>query len=97
MALRKNINTDGKSFVETSLGRIENGSQHISFSAYIKVLSIVGTKNNLRVLVGFTSDEKQLTKQYDIPMSVEDGSANFIKQAYEYLKTLPEFSGATDC
>jgi hypothetical protein len=23
--------------------------------------------------------------------------ANFIKQAYEHLKTLPEFSGATDC
>ena len=25
------------------------------------------------------------------------GSPNFIKQAYLYLKTLPEFSGAEDC
>ena len=29
--------------------------------------------------------------------SVEEGAENFIKQAYEYLKTLPEFEGATDC
>jgi hypothetical protein len=32
---------------------------------------------------------------YNFVPSLE--GANFIAQAYEYLKTLPEFKGATDC
>ena len=36
-------------------------------------------------------------KQYTFIPSVADGSANFIQQGYEYLKTLPEFADAVDC
>ena len=97
MALRKNIEAEGKSVIQTSIGNIENGIQRISFSAYIKVVGINGDKNQVIANVYFKGETQQLYKQYEVPMSVETGSANFIAQVYAYLKTLPEFSGATDC
>jgi hypothetical protein len=36
------------------------------------------------------------SEYYDFSPSVEDGSENFIKQGYEHLKGLPEFTGAVD-
>lgn len=97
MALRKIIEVEGKSIIQTSVGIIENGIQKISFSAYIKVVGIEGNKSNINALVSFKGDAQQSTKQYQIPVSVDNNAANFIAQAYEHLKTLPEFAGATDC
>jgi hypothetical protein len=97
MALRKIIEAEGKVIVQTSIGSIENGTQRISFSAYIKVTSISGNKNQVKANVHFASDAAQFTKQYQVPMSVEVGSVNFIAQVYEHLKTLEEFAGAEDC
>jgi hypothetical protein len=97
MALRKNIETEGKVILQTSLGIIENGTQKVSFSAYVKVFSISGDKNKLTASVSFKGDTQQFYKEYEIPVSVETGSSNFIAQAYAHLKTLPEFAGATDC
>jgi hypothetical protein len=42
-------------------------------------------------------DGAQFAKQYQVPMSVETGSQNFIEQVYMHLKSLPEFDGAEDC
>jgi hypothetical protein len=97
MALRKTIEYRGKSFVETSIGSIENGIQNVSFSAYIKVVGLNGDKSKVLANVHFASDVAQFHKQYEVPVSVESGASNFIAQAYEYLKTLPEFDGAIDC
>jgi hypothetical protein len=97
MALRKVIETSGKVTVQTDIGLIENGIQNISFLAYIKVMSIEGNKSSLFANVNFKGDTQQFSKSYQIPVSVESGSANFIAQAYAHLKTLPEFAGATDC
>lgn len=97
MALRKIIEVEGKSVVQTPLGSIENGTQRVSFLAYIKVISITGNKNEMTAGVHFAGDVAQLTKQYQVPVSVEAGSSNFIEQAYKHLKTLPEFAGAEDC
>jgi hypothetical protein len=97
MAFRKIIEVEGKSVVQTSVGIIENGNQRVSFSAYIKVIGIDGDKSKINAIVSFKGDTQQFTKQYQVPVSVDAGSANFIAQAYEYLKTLPEFAGATDC
>jgi len=97
MALRKVIETSGKVTVQTDIGLIENGIQNISFLAYIKVMSIEGNKSSLFANVNFKGDTQQFSKSYQIPVSVESGSANFIAQAYAHLKTLPEFSGAVDC
>ncbi len=97
MAFRKIIEVEGKSVVETSIGVIENGLQKLSFPAYIKVTSITGDKAKVVANVNFKGDVQQFNKQYEVDMSVEAGSANFIAQVYEHLKTLPEFAGATDC
>jgi hypothetical protein len=61
------------------------------------VTSISGNKSQLNVVVSFSGDSVQFNKQYQIPMSVDAGSLNFIAQSYEHLKTLPEFSGSEDC
>ena len=97
MALRKIIEVEGKTVIQTSLGNIENGTQRISFSAYVKVTSINGGKDQVIANVQFTGDVAQFTKQYNVPMSVESGASNFIAQVYAHLKTLEEFVGAEDC
>jgi hypothetical protein len=97
MALRKIIEAEGKLFIQTKDGVIENGIQRVSFSAYVKVVSINGDKNQVNANVDFSGDVAKFTKQYRVPMSVEVGALNFIEQVYKHLKTLPEFSGAEDC
>jgi len=97
MALQKLIETEGDSFIETPLGVVKNGNQKITFSAYVKVTNITGSKTQLNADVLFKSDSHKFSKNYIFIPSVSVGSANFITQAYEYLKTLPEFAGAEDC
>ena len=97
MALRKIIEAEGKSIIHSSIGSIENGIQRVSFSAYVKVINITGDKNQINASVNFNGDIQQFTKYYQVPVSVESNSENFIAQVYKYLKTLPEFAGAEDC
>lgn len=97
MALRKIIEIEGKSIIQTSIGNIENGTQRVSFSAYVKVIGFHGDKNEIVANINFKGDVQQFNKQYVVPVSVETGSANFIAQVYEHLKTLEEFVGSEDC
>ena len=74
----------------------------VLIEAYLRVDSLSGTKNKLFVTVGFynkKNNEMVLAKQnvYDFQPSVESDSLNFIAQAYNHLKTLPDFSNAVDC
>ena len=87
MALSKNLSlTDN--FGETVL--ISN--------AYIKVDKLSGNKSGLTVVVCKYKNDKTtfLTKNEYSFTPILDGQ-NFIAQAYNHLKTLPEFAGATDC
>ena len=97
MALRKIIEAEGKAVIQTPFGTIENGMQRVSFSAYVKVISVNGNKSQLSASVHFSGDIAQFNKQYQVPVSVEAGAPNFIEQVYKHLKTLPEFAGAEDC
>lgn len=97
MALRKIIEAEGPSFIQSPIGVIENGTQKVSFSAYVKVNSVSGDKNQITTNVHFLGDSVQFSKQYQVPVSVEAGAPNFIEQVYQHLKMLPEFSGAEDC
>jgi hypothetical protein len=97
MALRKIIELEGRSIIETSIGNIENGTQRVSFSAYVKVIGINGDKNQVTANVKFKGETQQFYKQYQVPISVERGSTNFIEQVYLHLKTLEDFAGAEDC
>jgi len=97
MALRKIIETKGSVTIKTDFGVVENGTQSVVFPAYIKVTDINGNKSKITVNVNFKGDAQEFNKQYEVPMSVDAGSANFIAQVYAHLKTLPEFAGAVDC
>jgi hypothetical protein len=97
MALRKIIEAEGVAVIQTPDGVIENGTQRVSFSAYVKVILISGNKSQVTANVRFAGDVAQFTKPYQVPVSVEAGAPNFIEQVYQHLKTLPEFAGAEDC
>jgi len=69
-------------------------------SAYCKVCFISGDKTNINFKIDVMNTAKDfvyLQKSYSFTPSVANGSSNFIEQAYVYLKTLPEYTGATDC
>lgn len=72
------------------------GLSNIFDDAYIKVNSVSGTKESVTAYVDFKKDEQVLMqKGFQFAPNME--GANFIKQAYEHLKTLDEFDGAIDC
>ena len=67
-------------------------------SAYIKVNNIIGDKNEMRADVMFLKEAGEMivdNKSYFFSPNLNE--SNFIAQAYNHLKTLPEFAGATDC
>lgn len=97
MALRKIIKIEGEAFMQTQGGQTSVGHQKASFSAYCKVINFTGDKNHGRINVESTGDGFRSISEYTVPFSIEDDAPNFVKQAYIYLKTLPEFADATDC
>jgi hypothetical protein len=67
-------------------------------NAYCKVTEINGSKYNLFVTLSVQNKEIDSvvdTRVYNFVPSLE--GENFIAQAYDYLKTLPEFANAVDC
>jgi hypothetical protein len=65
---------------------------------YIKVQDLFCTKDRIEAGVGFKASSSDLPvkiEKYNFIPDMDGG--NFIKQTYEYLKTLPEFTGAIDC
>ncbi len=71
-------------------------------SSYVRVDTISGSKDSLLVAVNYYVSQDSFnegksyikSEQFSFVPSVEDGSANFIKQAYEFLKERPEFTDA---
>ncbi len=99
MALKKTIQIEGLQSIKVpEIGNIETNNiiTHVLDDVYIKIDNIEGTKNILTIIVSYKKDNIQLwTKRFKFAPSLL--SANFIEQGYSYLKTLPEFSNATDC
>lgn len=73
-------------------------------NTYTRIDTVSGYKGGIDMSVNvYISREAFLNSQgyleqrrYSFIPSVEVGSENFIKQGYEYLKTLPEFENATN-
>ena len=73
-------------------------------NAYIRIDTINGYKGGLQISVNsyaiqadFQNGKGYLEqKLYNFTPSVADDSKNFIKQGYEYLKTLTDFQDAAD-
>lgn len=74
-------------------------------NSYIRIDTISGYKSSLTISVNIYSSQELFIsgqgyleqKMYNFVPSVENYASNFIKQGYEYLKTLDEYKDATDC
>jgi len=67
-------------------------------NAYVRVESINATKQQMTFSVSFYANkEKPFFEAKVFSCAYEILGENPIKQAYEHLKTLPEFAGAIDC
>lgn len=94
MALQKTMTFPCKVKKVTDFGSFaEDGTMSLS-DAYIKVESVEGSKERVVAFVSFNSPDGVGNQSYVFPPNLN--GLNFIKQAYEHLKTLPEFAGATD-
>ena len=97
MALKKSITISGDARVDINgVTFVVPSYAHTFNEVYIKVVSVQGGKNTLKTNVGFFVDSKfSFSRSYEfVP---EMSNQNFIAQAYEHLKTLPEFAGAENC
>jgi len=74
------------------------GDNVVFNDAYIKVESLAGSKDKIRsdVVVMKNADGLILDRMTYHFVPQLDGK-NFIAQAYDFIKTMPEFSGAADC
>lgn len=77
----------------------QGGFQVSVKDAYIKIANVIGDKNSVSVSVQWLKDETvsdpfKVTNFQFTPSMI---GQNFIAQAYEHAKTLPEFAGAIDC
>jgi hypothetical protein len=96
VALKKFLQVDGERLLNTKHGAVKQGPSSINSEFLIHVKYVSGTKEKITAVVTYESKELKFSNQFEIPVSTLDGSSNFIKQAYEHLKTLPEFEGAAD-
>jgi hypothetical protein len=71
----------------------------ISVDAYIRIINVEGDKNRMVCTVGYfsapteTRFDAKTVEEFDFDINSEH---DIYKQAYEYLKTLPEFADAVD-
>jgi hypothetical protein len=89
MALQKTI-TEKNNF----------GTDSVLTDCYIRVDRIIGGKLGAHATVCFMSPSKDavyLERSYEFTPTVGDGAKDFVAQAYDHMKTLPEFEGAVDC
>lgn len=96
MALTKTYRVAGTETVKTEFGVISTKEVTVNLqNAYIKVNTVTGDKENVTATVSTKIGEIVKTKFYRFVPDMN--GSNYIKQAYEYLKTLPEFADASDC
>lgn len=85
---------------------LDSGATIEASQAYIRIDSFSGNKDEATIYINTYlsqqnfEDGKQAiepTKIITFPHSVEDGAPNTVKQGYEYVKTLEEYSDAVDC
>ena len=82
-----------KSIIKTQAGF---SGQLIAPDAYWRIDQIFGNKAEIRVVISaYIEEEKVDSKRFVFKPSLTGN--NFIAQAYEHLKILPEFAGAIDC
>jgi hypothetical protein len=75
-----------------------HGKDIVFENCYFKVLSIKGDKESITfTLDAMSSKNGSSISKIDYVFTPELEGVNFIAQAYNNLKTRPEFAGAVDC
>ena len=95
MALTKTIALTND--VSVSVGGVSiQTTASASAAAYIKVERVDSNKSSAIAYVSYSGDTVSGNETFEFEPNLELHK-NFIAQAYEHLKTLPEFAGAQDC
>jgi hypothetical protein len=94
MALQKTFELSGEGSILVDGGNIPTGTQTISMDCYIKIDNVSGNKDKVNMAVSFTELAKTFLKHYSFVPTL--GNVNILEEGYKHLKTLPEFTGATD-
>ena len=100
MALQKNINLPAGtnlSFKYTDYTMCTKNIKETLENAYIKIDNITGSKSNIIISIAiynFKNGTVILRKSYNFVPDISENAKNFIKQGYEYLKTLDEYKDA---
>jgi hypothetical protein len=97
MALSKKIIVSGTEYIETPTGKLPVGQKSIEMNAYIRVNSVIAKKPVSFIDVEIKTGDVGRMEQRQFEADLEENAENHIRQAYKYLKTLPEFAGAIDC
>ena len=95
MALKKTFTLVGKSQLSGNFWTGITKEEIIVSELYVKVINVASTKEGATAQVSFVSDVVNGVKTYSFTPDMN--GPNFIRQTYEHLKTLPEFSSAIDC
>ena len=65
---------------------------------YLRVTEVAGNKNRVAFSLSYQiAQGEDSVKTQDFDFVPEMSGDNFIRQAYQYLKTLPDFKNAQDC
>jgi hypothetical protein len=93
MALKQTQNVEAQIVARTDFGVKDlNETRTVEIEKYIKVERVEGDKNKAKAFVS-QNGQALLETTFNVDLS----GGNFIKQAYQHLKNLPEFNNAVDC
>jgi len=77
------------------------GTESILENVYVKITNLQGNKDLMEADVNLfptiNNEKGQSIQTRMVSFTPDLDGPNFIQQAYEHLKTLPEFADATDC
>jgi hypothetical protein len=67
-------------------------------NAYLKVTQLSGNKESMQAIISiFTEKNGVVLSKFDTSFTPDLNGDNFVTQAYEHAKTLPEFVDAANC
>lgn len=102
MALQQNINIPvgiNLNFKYTDFNYCTKNIAEQLENAYIRIDNLGGNKNKITLDIGIYTQKdgiKIMSDNQEFMPSVFDISTNFIKQGYEYLKTIDKYKNAVD-
>lgn len=78
--------------------KADNFGKNVELDCYIRVSAVNASKSEAQASVAYlegADGRLYFSETHDFQIDMQGG--NPMQQAYEHLKTLPAFAGATDC